>query len=244
MRNHLAVIVSGMLVWASFLPENAIAGWWQEVTGPASSAQTKPSTGNAAQEAGSVKPIAACGFCLPDGTKVPLVLGRELSSGKESAGNRVDFEVTEDIKVKDAVVIPNGSLAMGTVVEAQGRRRLGRAGKLDVRIEEVRLADGSRARLRSMQENKGQGRQGLMTGAMIATGVLFFPAAPVFLFMRGKDVVIAKGTPVASYIDGDTQLDAAKFQSSAKPAETPGVPAAGSEPSATPGTTPTPPPQR
>ena len=98
----------------------------------------------------------------------------------------VDFEVTEDIKVNDVVVIPKGSQAMGTVVEAQGRRRLGRAGKLNVRIEEVRLADGSRARLRAIQENTGKGRQGLMTGAMIATGVLFFPAAPVFWSWPGR----------------------------------------------------------
>ncbi|HXR33364.1 MAG TPA: PEGA domain-containing protein [Verrucomicrobiae bacterium] len=244
MRNHLAVIVSGMLVWTSILSESVIASWGQEAAGSPSSAQTRPATGNSTQELGSVKPIAACGFCLPDGTKVPLVLGRELSSGKESAGNRVDFEVTEDVKVKDAVVIPKGSLAMGTIVEAQARRRLGRAGKLDVRIEEVRLADGSRARLRAMQESKGKGRQGLMTGAMIATGVLFFPAAPVFLFMRGKDVVIAKGTPVASYIDGDTQLDAAKFQIPAKPVETPPAPTSPTEPSIKPETTGPPPPQK
>ena len=160
----------------------------------------------------TVKPIAACGFCLEDGTKVPLTLGRELSSGKESTGNRVDFEVTEDIKVKDVLVIPKGSLAVGTITEAQGRRRMGRAGKLNVRIEEVRLADGSRAKLRAMQENKGQGRQGLMTAAMIGTGILFFPVPPVFLFMRGKDVVIAKGTPVTSYVDGNTKLDVAKFE--------------------------------
>lgn len=86
MRNHLAVIVSGMLVWTSILPESVIAGRRQEAAGPASSAQTKPATGNAAQDAASVKPIAACGFCLPDGTKVPLVLGRELSSGKGVRG--------------------------------------------------------------------------------------------------------------------------------------------------------------
>jgi hypothetical protein len=66
----------------------------------------------------------------------------------------------------------------------------------------------------------------------------------MFLFMRGKDVVIAKGTPVASYIDGDTQLDAAKFQSSAKPMETPAAPAAVSDSSTAPGTTSAPPPQR
>jgi len=53
--------------------------------------------------------------------------------------------------------------AYGTIVEAHARGRMGRAGKLSVRIDEVRLADGSRAKLRAVQESKGQGRQGVMT---------------------------------------------------------------------------------
>ncbi len=44
---------------------------------------------------------------------------------------------------------------------------MGRAGKLNVRIEEARLVDGSRAKLRAVQENMVQRRQGLMTAAMI-----------------------------------------------------------------------------
>jgi hypothetical protein len=167
----------------------------------------------------TVKPVAACGFCLEDGTKVPLTLGRELSSAKESTGNRVDFVVSEDVKVNDVVVIPKGSLAYGTIVEAQPKRRMGRAGKLNVRIEEVRLADGSRAKLRATQENKGKGRQGAMTAGLIGTGILFFPAAPLFLFMHGKDIVIAKDTPVVAYVDGNTELDATKFSPAPKPSE-------------------------
>jgi hypothetical protein len=161
--------------------------------------------------------VAGCGFCLEDGTKVPLELGRELSSGQESTGNRVDFELTEDIKVKDVLVAPKGSQATGTIVEAQARRRLGRAGKLNVRIEELRLADGSRVKLRAVKESQGKGRQGVMTAAMIGTGILFFPAAPIFLFMRGKDIVIAKGTPVTAYVDGDTVLEASKFGTAEAP---------------------------
>lgn len=57
----------------------------------------------------------------------------------------MDFEVSEDIRVNDVIVIPKNSAAYGTITEAQARRRLGRAGKIDVRIEEVRLRDGSRA---------------------------------------------------------------------------------------------------
>lgn len=241
MRTYLAVIFSGIFLWTSVLPENVVAAGTQDATGTGSGAQAKPAAGNAAQEANTVKPVAACGFCLEDGTKVPLALGRELSSGVESTGNRVDFEVTEDIKVKDIVVIPKGSRATGTIVEAQKRRRLGRAGKLNVKIDEVRLADGSRAMLRALQENTGKGRQGVMTAAMIGTGILFFPAAPVFLFIRGKDIVIAKGAPVVSYIDGNTELDLAKFQVAPKPPETP---PASSDSKAAPGTTSTTPPQR
>ena len=109
-------------------------------------------------------------------------------------------------------VIPKGEMAWGTIVDAKPRRRLGRAGKLDVRIDEVRLADGERVPLRASQESKGKGRSGAMTGAIIASGVLFFPAAPLFLFIHGKDVVIAKGAPVTAYIDQNTALDRSKFE--------------------------------
>ena len=253
MRAELALCMAMTLLGPNVTVEGSLVSQQPK---PASSGQAAATAAEAkTQDVPTVKPIAACGFCLEDGTKVPLTLGRELSSGKESTGNRVDFEVSEDIKVKDVLVIPKGSLAVGTITEAQGRRRMGRAGKLNVRIEEVRLADGSRAKLRAMQENKGQGRQGLMTAAMIGTGILFFPVAPVFLFMRGKDVVIAKGTPVTSYVDGNTELDVAKFEVPTKPVEAAAAPSEGNKPPtesaqppaetpAPPATATTPPPQK
>jgi diacylglycerol kinase family enzyme len=41
---------------------------------------------------------------------------------------------------------------------------------------------------------------------------VFFPAAPFFLFMHGKDITIPKGTEITAYINGDMRLDLAKFQ--------------------------------
>ena len=46
---------------------------------------------------------------------------------------------------------------------------------------------------------------------MVATSLVFFPAAPFFLFMHGKDITIPKGTEITAYIAGDTPLDPAKF---------------------------------
>src|ERR1700719_2977300 len=61
-----------------------------------------------------------------------------------------------------------------------------------------------------------------MTGAMIGTAIVFFPAAPLFLFMHGKDITIPEGTEVTAYINGDIPLDPVEFQpQTVKPAADP-----------------------
>src|SRR5215472_12673604 len=152
-------------------------------------------------------------FGLEDGTPIKLRLTRNLSSADATTGERVDFEVLEDIKVKDVIVVPRGGLALATVTEAQAKRRMARGGKLDVNIDDVRLSDGEKAPLRAVKEAKGGGHTGAMTGAMVGTAIVFFPAAPLFLFMHGKDITIPKGTEITAYINGDIPLDPAKFQS-------------------------------
>jgi hypothetical protein len=47
---------------------------------------------------------------------------------------------------------------------------------------------------------------------MIGIAIVFFPAAPLFLFMHGKDITIPKVTEVTAYINGDIPLDPVRFQ--------------------------------
>ncbi|HLJ87359.1 MAG TPA: PEGA domain-containing protein [Candidatus Angelobacter sp.] len=152
------------------------------------------------------------GFGLEDGTPVKLRLSRNLSSASDKKGDTVDFEVLEDVVVNEITVIPRGGVAWATITEAEPKRRMGRGGKLDVNIDTVRLNDGEKVPLRAVRENKGGGHVGAMTGAMVATGIIFFPAAPLFLFMHGKDINIPKGTEITAYITGNIPLDKAKFQ--------------------------------
>jgi hypothetical protein len=151
-------------------------------------------------------------FGLEDGTPIKLRLTRNLSSADATTGDRVDFEVLEDIKVKEVIVVPRGGLALATITEAQHKRRMARGGKLDVNIDDVRLIDGEKAPLRAVKEAKGGGHTGAMTGAMIGTAIVFFPAAPLFLFMHGKDITIPKGTEITAYVNGDIPLDPVRFQ--------------------------------
>jgi PEGA domain-containing protein len=161
------------------------------------------------------------GFVLEDGTPVKLRIGRTVSSADAHVGETVDFEVLEDVMVNGALVIPKGGLAFATVTEAQGKRRMARGGKLNMNIDAVRLANGEKAALRAIKEVQGGGHTGAMTGGIVATSIVFFPAAPFFLFMHGKDISIPKGTEITAYVNGDVQLDRAKFQS-AQSATVPG----------------------
>ncbi len=156
-------------------------------------------------------------FGLEDGTPIKLRLTRNLSSADATTGDRVDFDVLEDVKVKDVIVIPRGGLALATITEAQHKRRMARGGKLNVNIDDVRLADGEKVPLRAVKETQGGGHTGAMTGAIIGTAIVFFPAAPLFLFMHGKDITIPKGTEITAYINGDIPLDAKRFSAQAPP---------------------------
>jgi len=148
-----------------------------------------------------------------------------LSSADAHAGDQVDFEVAEEVSVNRIVVIPKDSPASGSVITAQKKRRMGRAGKVDVSIDGVRLADGERATLRAVKESQGGSHTGIMAGGMVATSLIVWPVAPVFLLMHGKDVTIPKGTEVTAYISGDVKLDLAKFQPAPLVPASPPVPA-------------------
>jgi len=143
---------------------------------------------------------------LQDGTPVRLRLQRTISSAEAQVDERVDFDVLEEVKVNGTLVIPKGSVALGTVTAAQPKRRMARGGKLDINIDSVRMANGEAVALRAVKNLSGGGHTGAMTGAMIATSLVVWPAAPFFLFMHGKDVTVPKGTEITAYVNGNVDL--------------------------------------
>lgn len=153
-----------------------------------------------------------------------------MSSKDAKPNEKVDFEVLEDIKVNDLIVVKHGAMAIGTVTDAHPKRSMGRGGKLDINIDYVQLVSGEKAPLRAVKGGSGGSHTGAMTGAMVATGILFFPAAPLFLFMHGKDITIPQGTEVTAYIAADTPLEKSRFVQPAAPtAETQTASPAGNE---------------
>jgi hypothetical protein len=74
-------------------------------------------------------------FGLEDGTVVKLRLLRDLLSSKVQDEDSIEFEVIEDVTVDEVVVIKRGAVAEGTVIDAKAARRMGRSGRIGVRLD-------------------------------------------------------------------------------------------------------------
>jgi PEGA domain len=144
-------------------------------------------------------PATAQTLKVPDGTILRLALLDSLSSATNQVDDPVHFEVTEDVKVGDTVVLPKGTTAQGHVVEVEPKKRLGRSGKLNFSLDYARAPDGTNIRLRASSARKGEDK----SGTVIVGTVLL---SPLFLIMRGKDVTIPKGTTINAYVDGDREI--------------------------------------
>jgi hypothetical protein len=157
--------------------------------------------------------------CLEDGTPIKLRIAQTVSSADAHVDDRVEFEVLEEVRIQGVLIIPKGGIALGTVTEAQPKRRMARGGKLEIVMDSVRLADGEKAALRATKGGSGGGHTGAMTAGIVATALIFWPAAPFFLFIHGKDITIPKGAEVPTFVNGNMPLDLAKFQQAASPTQ-------------------------
>jgi len=137
---------------------------------------------------------------LPHMTAVHLKLGRTLSSATAHVGEEVPLEVAQDVVVSGVTVIAKGAAAVGAVTEAEPKKRLGKAGKLNVGVTSVLLANSEKIALRSFGSN-----QSVDQGSGISMPLL-----------RGKDVTLAKDTEITAYVDDDVHLKIAGFAPAAQ----------------------------
>lgn len=166
---------------------------------------------SAAQNAGPIT--------LDDGSPIRLRTTDTITSAEAHVDDRVNFEVVDDIKVGDVVVVRHGTSAIGTVTDAKPKGRMGKGGKLNVNIDFTKTVTGEKVALRGVKDMNGGGHTGAMTGAMIGTAIVFWPAAPLFLFMKGKDITVPKGHEFTVYSSGPVSMDQAKLAQSLSPAE-------------------------
>jgi hypothetical protein len=150
-----------------------------------------------------VVPAAAAERRLPDGTRIAVRTMEALSSATLKDGDPVTFSVVEDVVVDGQIVIRQGTPVRGSIVDAEAKRRMGRAGKLSYTVNETKAVDRTPIRLRAVQDKRGDSNVTSTTVTTVAVGVFVPVAAPFFLLRKGHDIVVPEGTRIDAFIDGD-----------------------------------------
>jgi hypothetical protein len=155
---------------------------------------------NQARVAAASHPAASVEeLILPNQMAVHLKLGRTLSSETAKVGEEVNFEVAEPVIVHGRTVVEKGAPAVGAVTEAEPKGRMGKAGKVNVSVNSVLLADGEKLPLRSFGINSSSEQKSGMS----------LPK------LHGKEMALTQGMEMTAYVDGDQHLSAAKFAAAA-----------------------------
>ena len=152
---------------------------------------------------------------LRSGTQIHLKTTKEMVSGVKPAGSWVELVVTRNVTGPGGVVlIKEGAYAYGRVVRSKNRKMAGQQGKLEFTVDYVRAADGSKVPLTAREKKAGRSN---MAAAVVGSLLIFSPIC----YVRGRDAVVAAGTPVTAYVDEDTIIFAGSTEKGTPQMETP-----------------------
>ena len=135
---------------------------------------------------------------LAAGTPVTLRTLQPLSSKDAIQGQRFPLEVTADVLVGGALVIPKGAQGVGEVSRVVEKGMFGKSGKLALRVQFVEVG-GVRIRLDGEVRDKGKSN----LGAVIVAAPLIGLAGG---FVSGTHAVVPAGTPITGYVYRDLPL--------------------------------------
>ena len=154
---------------------------------------------------------------VKESTPVRLRLLDNLSSANLRLGDKVHFEVLEDVHATDGaarpfLVIRREAPADGTITAINQTKVMGRYGTVQVALDHVMLANEDAIALRGTERADRHIRPGLVVFLLAPVGMVVQPKDPVWLSFLGKDAMIADGTDFTVWTDGVADLDSSEFE--------------------------------
>jgi hypothetical protein len=136
---------------------------------------------------------------VPEGTEFTAVTTEKMSSKTAVEGDRVILKVDEQVVVKGRVVINKGTTVKGSVVNAEKSGRMGKSGKIAIRVESTTTVDGQEIKLRASKGKEGG-------GAVVSTVALTVLFGPIGLLKKGGEATIKEGTKIKVYTDEERRV--------------------------------------
>jgi hypothetical protein len=131
---------------------------------------------------------------LREGASITLRLTKPLSSKTARPGDVVDLELAKDIRIDDALIVREGTKAVGEVTLAKKAGHMGEGGDLAIRVTEVRSGD-SRIKLRGTQGKAGDSK----FAYALAFGVFG-------MLKHGKNAELPAGATITAYVAEDVAV--------------------------------------
>jgi hypothetical protein len=182
---------------AAGVPDEVILAMVQAAAAPAA-ALTPTGTAAVGGEPVEVK--------VPDGTEIEVELKNNVSGQEVKVGDIVDLTVIRPVQVNGVTVVEKGASARARITTAKKAGHWGKAGKLEWTMQDVQAVDGNRLPARFTKRDTGDSKGGTVATATVVTAVVFFPAAPLWGFKKGKPAVMPAGTRYTVFASGDTAV--------------------------------------
>jgi len=155
-------------------------------------------------------------YRIPEGTKIWLRMDAGISSNVSTANDTFTATLTKPFLIRETIVLPAGTIVEGRVIKARAAASGGQGGKLEIKLERIRLEDGQRREIdgRPVRELKAASTQtgsilsvvggtalgalvGAVTktsnGALIGAGIGAGAGTGVALIRKGRDIRIKDG---------------------------------------------------
>lgn len=161
------------------------------------------STAATAESEAALTPVE---ITIPDGTSLEVESTFTVSSADVEEGSAVSFTVVHPVKVNGVTVIRAGARATARVTKAKKGGSWGRAGQLAWMMQDVVAVDGSRVPLEFTKSSKGDSKGGTVATGIVVTGLLFWPAAPLWGFKKGKDAKVPAGRRFDVAVHGNSTV--------------------------------------
>jgi hypothetical protein len=136
---------------------------------------------------------------IPDGTELTVITTDLIDSKTAVEGDPLSFKVEEDVVVNGMVVIKKGALVKGIVSDSAKSGRMGKAGRLSIRVESTTTVDNQKLKLRAAKGKEGDDK----TGTTVALVVLF---GPLGFLKKGKNAKIKEGTRIKVFTDEEKSV--------------------------------------
>jgi len=138
---------------------------------------------------------------LKAGTFIPTRLTQNINGNINNQGETIYFEVLEAITVDGHTVVNKGTFVKGRITNAEGRKSLGKAGKLSLEARSLYAVDDSLIEIvKEPMSSEGRKR----TGATVAHVIMW---GPLGLFAKGRAARVMLDTEYDLEVRSDVAIN-------------------------------------